>query len=169
MTVELNAANQNRQPVQKTLFIIFIRGVRNRDASSEPRPIEPDRGAPIFTVAQTIDQDQTYRYAAASGDPNPIHVDENIAKMAGLPGIIVHGLCTMAFTSKVAIDKLCGGDPTRLKRLRVRFSRPVLPGQTITTKVWADGQRNGRRVFAYETFNPDGQAVIKGGIAEVAT
>jgi acyl dehydratase len=169
MTVELNAANQNRQPVQKTSFIIFIRGARNRDASSEPRPIEPDRGAPIFTVAQTIDQDQTYRYAEASGDPNPIHVDENIAKMAGLPGIIVHGLCTMAFTSKVAIDKLCGGDPTRLKRLRVRFSRPVLPGQTITTKVWADGERHGRKVFAYETFNPDGQAVIKGGIAEVAT
>ena len=58
--------------------------------------------------------------------------------------------------------------PTRLKRLRVRFSRPVLPGQTITTKVWADGERDGRKVFAYETFNPDGQAVIKGGIAEVA-
>jgi acyl dehydratase len=169
MTVKLSAANQNGQPVQKTLFIIFIRGARNRDASSEPRANEPDHGAPIFTIAQTIDQDQTYRYAEASGDPNPIHVDQNIAKMAGLPGIIVHGLCTMAFTSKVAIDKLCGGDPTRLKRLRVRFSRPVLPGQTITTKVWADGERNGRKVFAYETFNPDGQAVIKGGIAEVAT
>jgi acyl dehydratase len=169
MTVKLSAANQNGQPVQKTLFIIFIRGARNRDASSEPRANEPAHGAPIFTIAQTIDQDQTYRYAEASGDPNPIHVDQNIAKMAGLPGIIVHGLCTMAFTSKVAIDKLCGGDPTRLKRLRVRFSRPVLPGQTITTKVWADGERNGRKVFAYETFNPDGQAVIKGGIAEVAT
>jgi len=88
--------------------------------------------------------------------------------MAGLPGIIVHGLCTMAFTSKVAIDRLCGGDPTRLKRLRVRFSRPVLPGQTITTKVWADGDRDGCKVFTYETFNPDGQPVIKGGIAEVA-
>jgi acyl dehydratase len=169
MTVELNAANQKGQPVQRTLFIIFIRGARNRDAAAaEPRAVEPDRGAPIFSVAQTIDKDQTFRYAEASGDPNPIHVDENIAKMAGLPGIIVHGLCTMAFTSKVAIDKLCAGDPTRLKRLRVRFSRPVLPGQTITTKVWADGERDGRKVFAYETFNPDGQAVIKGGIAEVA-
>jgi acyl dehydratase len=53
----------------------------------------------------------------------------------------------------------------------VRFSRPVLPGQTITTKVWADNEseRDGRKVFAYETFNPDGQAVIKGGIAEVAS
>jgi acyl dehydratase len=170
MTVELNAANQKGQPVQKTLFIIFIRGARNRDAAaSEPRPAEPDRGAPLFTVAQTIDKDQTFRYRDASGDPNPIHVDENIAKMAGLPGIIVHGLCTMAFTSKVVIDKLCAGDPNRLKRLRVRFSRPVLPGQTITTKIWADGERDGRKIFAYETFNPDGQPVIKGGVAEVAT
>ncbi|HXM88274.1 MAG TPA: MaoC/PaaZ C-terminal domain-containing protein, partial [Candidatus Acidoferrum sp.] len=169
MTVELKAGNQKGQPVQKTLFIIFIRGARNRDAASaEPRPVDPDRGEPLFTVAQPIDQDQTFRYAEASGDPNPIHVDENIAKMAGLPGIIVHGLCTMAFTSKVAIDKLCGGDPNRLKRLRVRFSRPVLPGQTITTKIWADGERDGRKVFAYETFNPDGQPVIKGGVAEVA-
>jgi acyl dehydratase len=169
MTVELNAANQKGQPVDKTLFIAFIRGSRNREAAaSEPRAIEPDRGEPIFSVAQTIDKDQTYRYAEASGDRNPIHVDENIAKMAGLPGIIVHGLCTMAFTSKVAIDNLCAGDPARLKRLRVRFSRPVLPGQTITTKIWADADKDGRKVFAYETFNPDGQAVIKGAVAEVA-
>src|SRR5208283_389705 len=169
MTVELNAANQKGQPVQKVRFIAFIRGPRNREAAaSEARAIEPSRGAPIFSVAQTIDKDQTYRYAEASGDRNPIHVDENIAKMAGLPGIIVHGLCTMAFTSKVAIDNLCAGDPARLMRLRARFSRPVLPGQTITTKVWADGDRDGRKVFAYETFNPDGQPVIKGGVAEVA-
>src|SRR5208282_2182533 len=84
MTVELNAANQKGHPVQKALFIAFIRGARNREAaSSEPRAIEPDRGEPIFSVAQTIDKDQTYRYAEASGDRNPIHVDENIAKMAG--------------------------------------------------------------------------------------
>jgi acyl dehydratase len=170
MTVELKAANQNGQPVQKTHFIVFIRGSRKRDAAApEARPVEPERGAPLLTIAQTIDKDQTYRYREASGDPNPIHVDENVAKMAGLPGIIVHGLCTMAFTSKVVIDKLCGGDPTRLKRLRVRFSRPVLPGQTITTKLWAEGERDGRRIFAYETFNPEGQAVIKGGVAEIAT
>jgi acyl dehydratase len=170
VTVELKAANDKGQPVQKTTFIAFIRGGRNREvAASEPRAAEPNRGAPLFSVAQTIDKDQTYRYAEASGDRNPIHVDENVAKMAGLPDIIVHGLCTMAFTSKVAIDKLCAGDPIRLKRLRVRFSRPVLPGQTITTRVWADGERDGRKVFAYETYNPDGQAVIKGGIAEVAT
>ena len=48
----------------------------------------------------------------------------------------MHGLCTMAFASKVMIDGPCAGDPVRLKRLRVQFSRPVFPGQRITTKVW---------------------------------
>jgi acyl dehydratase len=173
MTVELNASNQNGQHVNKTLFSAFIRGGRNRDAArSESAPaervIEPPRSEPDFTVAQTIDDDQTFRYAEASGDRNPIHTDANVAKMAGLPGIIVHGLCTMAFTSKVAIDKLCSGDPTRLKRLRVRFSRPVLPGQTITTKIWPDPENPIRQIFTFETYNPNNQPVIKGGQAEIS-
>jgi acyl dehydratase len=171
MTVELGASNQAGTSIAKILFSAFIRGSRNRDAAraeSAAASVEPARGEPDFTVAQTIDDDQTYRYAEASGDRNPIHVDANVAKMAGLPGIIVHGLCTMAFTSKVAIDKLCDGDPTRLKRLRVRFSRPVLPGQTITTKVWRDSDKSGRKSFAFETFNPNAQAVIKAGLAEIA-
>jgi len=154
MTVELLASNQSGQRVNKTLFSAFIRGGRNRDAvraeSGAERFVEPARGEPDFTVAQKIDDDQTYRYAEASGDRNPIHVDAGIAKMAGLPGIIVHGLCTMAFTSKVAIEKLCSGDPTRLKRLRVRFSRPVLPGQTITTKIWPDPETPDRKTFTFD-------------------
>jgi acyl dehydratase len=166
MVLELNAHNQRGEHVQRTFFNAFIRGGGRRGAI-EKREQESERGEPLFAVAQTIDRDQTYRYRDASGDINPIHVDESFAKMAGLPGIIVHGLCTMAFTSKVMIDRLCGGDPLRLKRLRVRFTRPVFPGQTITTRVWPDGERNGRKVYAYETVNPDGQAVIRGGIAEV--
>jgi acyl dehydratase len=169
MTVELNASNQTGQQVNKTLFSAFIRGGRNRDAvraESAERIVEPARGEPNFTVAQKIDDDQTYRYAEASGDRNPSHTDANIAKMAGLPGIILHGLCTMAFTSKVAIDKLCAGDPTRLKRLRVRFSRPVLPGQTITTKIWPDPDR---KIFTFETYNQNNQPVIKDGLVEIAS
>ncbi|HVA81140.1 MAG TPA: MaoC/PaaZ C-terminal domain-containing protein [Candidatus Binataceae bacterium] len=168
MAVELAADNQNGQPVQRIVFGVFIRGGGRRAALADARPVETDRGEPLFSVAQQIDPDQTVRYAAASGDLNPIHVDENVARMAGLPGIIVHGLCTMAFTAKAAIDKLCGGDPVRLRRLAVRFSRPVRPGEIITTKIWSDGERGGQKIFAYETFNHSGQAVIKGGVAEVA-
>jgi acyl dehydratase len=170
MTVELVASDQSDQPVNKTLFSAFIRGGRNRDAvraesAGAERVSEPARGQPAFTVAQKIDDDQTYRYADASGDRNPIHTDPSVARMAGLPGIIVHGLCTMAFTSKVAIEKLCADDPTRLKRLRVRFSRPVLPGQTITTKIWPNPDR---KTFTFETYNQNNQPVIKDGLVEIS-
>jgi acyl dehydratase len=167
LVIEIDAVNQAGEKVNRTLFNAFIRG--GGKGGSDPRVAEPVRGEPIVTMAQQIDRDQTYRYKEASGDPNPIHVDENFAKMAGLPGIIVHGLCTMAFTSKVIIERICGGDPVKLKRLRVRFTRPVLPGQIITTKVWPDGERDQRKIFAFETYNPDGRAVIRGGLAEVAS
>ena len=168
MTVELSAVNQDGVPVNRSVFSAFIRGGGRRAGAPEVSSDEPAHGEPLLTVAQSVDPDQTFRYAEASGDRNPIHVDENVARMAGLPGIIVHGLCTMAFTSKVMIDKLCDGDPTRLKRLRVRFSRPVRPGQTITTRVWPAGECEGRRLFDYETSTNEGHAVIRGGIAEVA-
>jgi acyl dehydratase len=173
MALELEARNARGEAVTRIVFTVFIRGRRAKAAADEANPHEAKseadsvRGIPLVTVAQTIDPDQTVRYAEASGDRNPIHVDVNVAKMAGLPGIIVHGLCTMAFTARVIVDGLCGGDPTRLERLAVRFSRPVLPGETITTRVWPAGDRNGRRIFTYETCNPDGLAVIRGGVAEV--
>jgi acyl dehydratase len=169
MTLELNARNRADAPVLRTLFGILIRAARRDRAAAgrAERPVSPP-GAPMLSVEQTIDRDQTFRYAEASGDRNPIHVDENVAKMAGLPGIVVHGLCTMAFASKVMIEGLCGGDPMRLKRLRVQFSRPVFPGQSITTRVWAGDERAGRRAYEFETYNPEGMAVIRGGIAEIA-
>jgi acyl dehydratase len=169
MTLELNARNRADAPVLRTLFGILIRAARRDRAAAgrTERPVSPP-GAPMLSVEQTVDRDQTFRYAEASGDRNPIHVDENVAKMAGLPGIVVHGLCTMAFASKVIIDGLCGGDPVRLKRLRVQFSRPVFPGQSITTKVWAGDERASRRAYTFETYNPEGMAVIRGGIAEIA-
>lgn len=169
-TLEVESHNQSGAPVQRTLLGIFMRG-RNREAAGgrpSVAPSEPPRGEPVVVAQQKIDSDQTFRYAKASGDLNPIHTDEQAARTLGLPGIIVHGLCTMAFTSKVMIDHLCSGDPERLKRLAVRFSRPVFPGQTIVTRVWAGGERGGRLVYGYETRNADGQAVIREGIAEVA-
>jgi acyl dehydratase len=179
MAVDLEARNARGEAVTRIVFTVFIRGRRARAAASEEYPLEAkshesdhdsdgSRGTPLISVAQTIDADQTTRYAAASGDRNPIHVDADFARMAGLAGIIVHGLCTMAFTARVVVDGLCGGVPTRLKRLSVRFSRPVLPGATITTRVWPAGDRDGRRVFTYETRDPDGFAVIRDGLAEVS-
>ncbi|MGE0681742.1 MAG: MaoC/PaaZ C-terminal domain-containing protein [Candidatus Binatia bacterium] len=168
IVVEVLSTTQKNERLQRMLFKAFIRGRGKRERGLEDAVAEKPAGKPLFCVSQTMDRDQTYRYAQASGDHNPIHTDENIAKMAGLPGIIVHGLCTMAFTSKIMIDRLCGGDPRRLKRLSVRFSRPVFPGQTITTAIWPLPDRDGVKVYAYETENPERRAVLKDGIAEIA-
>ena len=92
-------------------------------------------------MTYAFDADQTFRYAEASGDPMPIHLDDAVARSVGLPGIIIHGLCTMAFCGRAVIDSVAGGDPTRLARLAVKFSRPVLPGQEITVRIYAARRR----------------------------
>jgi acyl dehydratase len=93
----------------------------------------------------------------------PIHLDDALAKSMGLPGIIIHGLCTMAFTSVAVIQNECPDDPTRLQRLAVRFAKTIQPEQSITTRIWNAG--NGR--YAYETTSDEGTVVIKDGLAEV--
>ncbi|GGM83128.1 hypothetical protein GCM10012275_62170 [Longimycelium tulufanense] len=122
---------------------------------------------PVARAVQHIDEDQTFRYAPASGDPVPLHLDEQIAKDAGLPGIIAHGLCTMAFTSWALLTEVGGSKVSRLKRLAVRFAKPVLPGQDITTTIWNAGSADGATTYAYETTVGD-TVVIKDGLAEIA-
>jgi acyl dehydratase len=115
---------------------------------------------PFDARAQKIDDDQTYRYAEPSGDHNPIHLDPDFAAAVGLPGIINHGLCTMAFASH-AVIQVAGADPRALKRLAVRFARPVLPGQEIATRFW----RGGGTAVAFETASGGDTVVIKDGLA----
>ena len=163
LAVDLRCCNQTGEAVQHITFTAFIRGQERRSRTRVATGETPAR-EPLHRVSQTIDADQTFRYANASGDRNPIHIDEDIAKLAGLPGIIVHGLCTLAFASKAIVDSVCEKDPRRLRRLSAGFARPVLPGQTITTAIWPDTNAGSYR---YETVNPNGRAVIKPGYAEI--
>src|SRR5919106_6668597 len=78
----------------------------------------------------TPDAGLTRRYAEASGDPNPIHVDEEFAKKVGLPGVILHGLYSMAQVAR-AHTAVAGGDPRALKRLAVQFRGVGFPEQEI--------------------------------------
>jgi len=171
--VKVETRDETGALVVEQYMTSFFRGVNEGEGGGEEAPehkltAESKANPPVATVTQTLDTDQTYRYAAASGDQMPIHLDDDIAKSVGLPGIIIHGLCTMAFTSVAAVQELCAGDSTKLRRLAVRFSRPVLPGQEITTQFWAAGEHDGNRVFGYETRNGAGEVVIKDGLVEVA-
>ena len=164
-TVKGTVRNQEDTVVAEVRGTMFIRG--KGGGSKSPAGEEPERNV-VYEEATKVDDDQTHRYAEASGDHNPIHTDENVAKMAGLPGIINHGMCTMAIAVKGAVDGLAGGDPTRVKRVGVRFSKPVFPGEEITTKFWEEGSSGDSKTYGFETYNPDGAAVIKNGIVEIA-
>jgi len=169
LSVQLETRTADGELVNEQWMVAFFRGCADGDSAGENAPAhsfdEALRGrGPLATVTQHVDDDQTYRYSEASGDPMPIHLDDAVAKAAGLPGIIAHGLCTMAFTSRAVIESVAGNDPTRLKRLAVRFSRPVLPGEDVTTSIYDAGAGT----YAFETVSSGGNVVIKDGLAEVS-
>ncbi len=167
-TVKGTETNQDGKVVAEVRGTMFIRGSGSGTRSAALPEAQRDV---VYEETTKVDDDQTYRYAEASGDHNPIHVDENTAKMAGLPGIILHGMCTMAMAAKGAVNGLAGGDPTRIARVGVRLSKPVLPGQELTTRFWEETGAevvDGITTYGFETYNPDGIAVIKNGIVEIA-
>ncbi|MEX2553914.1 MAG: MaoC/PaaZ C-terminal domain-containing protein [Actinomycetota bacterium] len=131
-----------------------------------------ERGATVAEGLSHLDEYQTFRYAHASGDDNPIHLDPEAARRSGFPGIVCHGMCTMAMASKVVLDGTSGGDPARLRRITVKFSRPVFPGQSLTTTVWRPALRTsgepGTSLYGFETVNEKGAVVIRNGLSVVA-
>jgi acyl dehydratase len=150
--------------VTSTLFIKASRrgGSRTREkAADAPDPFE--QAPTLFSATQKVADDQSVRYAEASGDRNPIHVDEEAAQGVGLPGVILHGLCTMAFVHN-ALTRHFDGDPTKVARLAVRFSKPVLMGDELTIDV--RGPKGGP--LRVRVTNPDGQVVLDNGVVELA-
>jgi acyl dehydratase/putative sterol carrier protein len=141
----------------------FIRGEKKKNgAKKKPKAPAPEPPAPDFEVSFVIDEDQSYRYAKASLDDNPIHVDPATAKSAGLPNVILHGLCTQAMSGKTLVDILADGDPTRLKRLGVRFARPVLNGIKLTTMGWKTDKG-----AQFIVKDEQGNVVIANGCVEI--
>jgi acyl dehydratase len=98
-----------------------------------------------------------------SGDYNPLHADPAVAAAAGFKQPILHGLCTYGVAGHAILKTLCGYDPTRLRRLDVRFSSPVYPGETIRTEIWNEGP--GRAGFRSRVVERD-TVVLNNGLAE---
>jgi acyl dehydratase len=170
-TSRVVSTDESDKPVLEQYNTAFIRGLSDGESGGPDKPDhsfdESLRDKKVAEVTIHVDDDQTYRYRDASGDQMPIHVDDDFAKSVGLPGIIVHGLCTMAMTSQAVIKAVGGGDPGRLRRLAVRFSKPVFPGNDVVTTIYDAGIRDGRHVYAFEATS-NGDVVIKDGLAEVA-
>jgi len=109
-------------------------GVRKATPKTDPIPSrEADKVCDLPTLPQ---QALIYRL---TGDLNPLHSDPEVAARAGFKAPILHGLCTMGVMTH-ALLKLCANyEPERFRHIRLRFSAPVYPGETIRTEVWQDG------------------------------
>jgi acyl dehydratase len=123
-------------------------------------------GDQIAELRVTPDRYLTVRYAGASGDFNPIHLDEEFARRVGLPGRILHGLWTMAQVARAATD--AGGGPQSLRRLAVQFRGMGLPERAIVVRatvaeVGADGT-----AVLHVVAEQDGRAIIRNAEAEIA-
>jgi acyl dehydratase len=143
----------------------FFRGVESPESVGERAPdhrLEAP-GEPYAEITYPVADDQTVRYAAASGDNFAIHLDDVFARSVGLPGRIVHGLCTMAFTGRALLEAAGVDDPARIARLAVRFSAPLFPGDTLTTRIWDLGDG----VYGFEAVSGQGATVVKDGRAEL--
>jgi acyl dehydratase len=117
-------------------------------------------GAELPELKVTPDRYVTVRYAGASGDFNPIHIDEEFARSVGLPGRILHGLWTMAQVARAQTD--AAGGPEKLRRLSVQFRGMGVPEQEVrvTSKVREIG--DGRATIDAEARQGDTRIVRRG-------
>ena len=110
----------------------------------------------------TPDRYLTYRYAGASGDFNPIHLDDEFARSVGLPGRILHGLWTMAQVARAQGE--LAGDPLALKSLSVQFRGLGVPEREITVTSDVRSSDNGEATVACEAVQ-DGNKLVRRGAA----
>ena len=128
------------EEIGSVLTTLFMRGDGGNGSFGEvppqPSPLPdatPDQVIEIPTLPQ---QALIYRL---SGDFNPIHADPAPAEKAGFPAPILHGLCSLGIATRALIQGVAGNDPSKLKSLSLRFSRPVFPGETLSVEIYGSG------------------------------
>jgi acyl dehydratase len=148
------------EPVVTTRSGTFIRGeggFGGDRGGSEPWAA-PER-APDHKVTAETRPEQALLYRL-SGDRNPLHVDPAFAARGGFERPILHGLCTYGFTGRMLLHELCGSDPARFLGMSGRFSRPVLPGDSLVISIWAGDSGTAQ----FQTATQDGTIVIDRGV-----
>ena len=126
-----------------------------RDAWERPER-EPD-----LRVEEQTRPEQALLYRL-TGDRNPLHTDPEFAARGGFAKPILHGMCTYGVTGRALLHALCDSDPARFGAMSGRFTRPVLPGETLVVSIWRE---DGGAVF--QTAKQDGTVVIDRGRVRV--
>ncbi|XP_050540879.1 peroxisomal multifunctional enzyme type 2-like isoform X1 [Daktulosphaira vitifoliae] len=144
-------------------FVLSAGGFGGKRASSVIVPVvdEPNR-IPDSTVVEKTSVDQAAIYRL-SGDLNPLHIDPSFATVAGYQQPILHGLATLGVSVRHILKQYANNDPKQFKALKVRFSKPVIPGQTLCTSMW----REGNRIHFITTVKETNNIVLSGAYMEL--
>lgn len=126
---------------QFSVFVVGAGGFGGKRTSEKAKaPLPPPKRAPDAVVIDSTTRDQAALYRL-SGDWNPLHIDPNFASMGGFKAPILHGLCSFGFAARHVLRQFAHNDPSRFKAIKVRFAKPVMPGQSLQTEMWKEGNR----------------------------
>jgi 3-hydroxyacyl-CoA dehydrogenase/3a,7a,12a-trihydroxy-5b-cholest-24-enoyl-CoA hydratase len=142
--VNVETSDESGEKVAFSQTAIFVQqaggfgGKRSSDKAISPQKV-PGR-APDASIKEKTGIDQAALYRL-SGDRNPLHIDPSFAAVGGFSTPILHGLCSFGYAVRHVLKQYCGNDVALFKAVKVRFSKPVLPGETIQTDMWKEGNR----------------------------
>ncbi|KAK0388549.1 hypothetical protein NLU13_4792 [Sarocladium strictum] len=143
---------------------VFLRGCggfggqnKAKDRGASTAANKPPSRMPDVVVEEKTTEDQAAIYRL-SGDYNPLHIDPDFAKMGGFKAPILHGLCSFGFAGKAVYGRFGA-----FKNIKVRFAGPVIPGQTLVTEMW----REGNKVLFQTKVKETGKLAIAGAAAEL--
>jgi acyl dehydratase len=153
-------------PIYDMHVALLDRGAGNFGGDRGPKPeihVPAEGVSPDFSVTTQTCPSQALLYRL-SGDKNPLHADPEVAKKSGLPKPILHGLCTYGFTGRAVLNSVCDNDPSRIKKLGVRFLNPVFPGEALTTEGWKAADDK----YVIQVKGEDGRLVLGNAYAMIA-
>ncbi len=162
--------DEKNEKVAVNQFVTFLvgsggfGGKRNSDQQIPVNTTKKFEGKPDKIVEEKTSVDQAALYRL-NGDLNPLHIDPSFSAILGFNKPILHGLCTFGFAVKHILESFCDSDVTAFKSVKVRFVKPVLPGETIQTRMWLEKESN-KVYFECRVLERD-TVVINGAYAEL--
>ncbi|NWH20617.1 DHB4 enzyme, partial [Grus americana] len=148
---------------QFSLFFVGAGGFGGKRTSEKAKvTVNPPKRPPDAVISDVTTADQAALYRL-SGDWNPLHVDPSFAALGGFKKPILHGLCSFGFAARNVLKQFADNNVNRFKAIKVRFAKPVFPGQTLQTEMWKEGSRIHFQTKVKET----GEIAIAGGYVDI--